>query len=68
MRIKFIMAFCSCFLLSSVLFGQQPGNAVLDIMKLIQPGASLQLISDQFSFTEGPAVDKGGNIFFYGSA
>lgn len=26
--------------------------------------AKLQLISNQFSFTEGPAVDKKGNIFF----
>ena len=31
---------------------------------LIVPGAALQLISSQFSFTEGPAVDKEGNIFF----
>ena len=28
------------------------------------PNAKLQLISDQFSFTEGAAVDKKGNIFF----
>src|ERR1700710_1995186 len=26
--------------------------------------AELKLISDQFIFTEGPAVDKSGNIFF----
>jgi gluconolactonase len=31
---------------------------------LIAEGAKLTLISDQFSFTEGPAVDKKGNIFF----
>ena len=31
---------------------------------IIADGAGLQLISDQFSFTEGPAVDKNGNIFF----
>ncbi|MEP7377328.1 MAG: SMP-30/gluconolactonase/LRE family protein [Chitinophagaceae bacterium] len=31
---------------------------------LIVPGATLQLVSGQFSFTEGPAVDKKGNIFF----
>lgn len=34
------------------------------LVELIQPGATLQKISDQFSFTEGPAVDKKGNIFF----
>ncbi len=31
---------------------------------LIKEGAEIQLVSDQFSFTEGPAVDKKGNIFF----
>lgn len=31
---------------------------------LIAPGATLKLISKQFSFTEGPAVDKKGNIYF----
>jgi gluconolactonase len=31
---------------------------------LIARGATLQRVSDQFSFTEGPSVDKGGNIFF----
>lgn len=31
---------------------------------LIAPGAQPTLVSRQFSFTEGPAVDKAGNIFF----
>src|SRR4051812_34095829 len=31
---------------------------------IVAPGAKLQLISDQFSFTEGAAVDKAGNVFF----
>ncbi len=31
---------------------------------LIEDGAKPILISKQFSFTEGPAVDKAGNIFF----
>jgi gluconolactonase len=30
----------------------------------IAPGASPVLISDQFAFTEGPAVDKDGNVYF----
>lgn len=33
-------------------------------IKVIKPGANLQKISDQFTFTEGPAVDKAGNIYF----
>lgn len=31
---------------------------------LIAPGATLQKISSQFSFTEGPAVDKKGDVYF----
>ncbi len=31
---------------------------------IIAEGAKPQLISNQFSFTEGPAVDKKGNVFF----
>lgn len=31
---------------------------------IIAPGATPVLISDQFSFTEGPATDKEGNVFF----
>jgi len=37
-------------------------NEAMD--SLIAPGVSPQLVSNQFSFTEGPAVDKEGNIFF----
>lgn len=32
--------------------------------KLIKKNAKLQLVSEQFKFTEGPAVDKQGNVFF----
>jgi gluconolactonase len=31
---------------------------------IIAPGATPQLVARQFSFTEGPAVDKAGNVFF----
>ncbi|HEX5155101.1 MAG TPA: SMP-30/gluconolactonase/LRE family protein [Parafilimonas sp.] len=31
---------------------------------ILAPGAKLTLIDSNFSFTEGPATDKGGNIFF----
>ncbi|MBC7889715.1 MAG: SMP-30/gluconolactonase/LRE family protein [Ferruginibacter sp.] len=43
---------------------QQTVNQRLDSFKLIQPGATLFQVSDQFKFTEGPAVDKKGNIYF----
>ena len=35
-----------------------------DTTDIIADGATLQLVSNQFSFTEGPAVDKKGNVFF----
>ena len=31
---------------------------------IIKPGAELTLISEEFSFTEGPAMDKDGNVYF----
>lgn len=31
---------------------------------LLSPGAVLNLISNRFTFTEGPAADRSGNIFF----
>ena len=31
---------------------------------VIADGATLQLVSNQFKFTEGPATDKNGNVFF----
>jgi len=34
------------------------------VSPVIADGAKLQLISNQFSFTEGPATDKEGNVFF----
>ena len=38
--------------------GGQPTSPV------IADGAKLQLVSNQFKFTEGPATDKAGNVFF----
>ncbi len=35
-----------------------------DTMNLVAPGAVLQLVSSQFSFTEGPAVNKQGDVYF----
>lgn len=32
--------------------------------QVVAEGAELTLIFDQFSFTEGPAVDKDGNVYF----
>jgi len=55
-----LLFFC-CFLLTeATVFSQTDAG----IARLVQPGASLVQVSKQFAFTEGPAVDKAGNIFF----
>ncbi|HEY0110602.1 MAG TPA: SMP-30/gluconolactonase/LRE family protein, partial [Fibrella sp.] len=45
-------------------FGFQSGNPIPDSLKVVAPGATLQQVSTQFTFTEGPAVDKKGTIYF----
>lgn len=56
---KLAFIFPAIFLYSAVSFCQLP-----DSIKVVKPGASLRKVSAQFSFTEGPAVDKKGNIYF----
>lgn len=43
-----------------------PGAAFCqqELQQLIAPGATLQLVAKQFKFTEGPAVNKRGDIYF----
>lgn len=53
---KHTLSFIACFLFSGAVFAQADS--------VVAPGATLQLVSDQFTFTEGPAVDREGNIFF----
>jgi len=36
----------------------------VDTTGLVKPGATLMEVSKQFTFTEGPAVDRYGNIYF----
>jgi gluconolactonase len=51
-------------LCGTTVFPQQAAAPVFDTMQLVQPGAVLTLVSKQFAFTEGPAVDRNGNIYF----
>ena len=32
--------------------------------RIIAPGAKVEKLAEHFSFTEGPAVDKAGNVYF----
>ncbi len=50
--------------LIALTFSTQVSAQGLDSIKVVAPKAVLKKVSDQFKFTEGPAVDKKGNIFF----
>lgn len=39
-------------------------SCVSDTSGLVAAGATLQLVSSQFSFTEGPAANKAGDVYF----
>ncbi len=34
------------------------------VEKLVAPGAEIKMIADDFKFTEGPAADREGNVYF----
>ena len=55
--------FRSWFILTAFVL-TMPSMAIAQNSGLIADGAKLTLVSDQFAFTEGPAVDKKGNVFF----
>ncbi|MES1225697.1 MAG: SMP-30/gluconolactonase/LRE family protein, partial [Bacteroidota bacterium] len=59
---KITIVFIAFLFSTTIAFCQPAGN--LDSIKVVKHGASLVEVSKQFSFTEGPAVDKKGNIFF----
>jgi gluconolactonase len=54
--VLFVFQFC----IVTAVFGQE----TFDQDSIIANQSSPQLLSQQFSFTEGPAVDRQGNIFF----
>ena len=54
-QIFFLIALFT-FLIAQPLLAQESG--------IIADGAELTLISDRFSFTEGPATDEEGNVYF----
>lgn len=51
-----ILSFCTCLMIVSGAHAQGKG--------IIAKDAKLQLLSDEFEFTEGPAADEWGNIYF----
>jgi gluconolactonase len=55
---KRVCVFClSFFSMCALVYGQGSEG-------IIAPGATIQKVAEGFSFTEGPAVDKEGNVYF----
>ncbi len=51
-------------LLFLFVFSLKAQEVIFDSLQLVAPDAALKEVSNQFSFTEGPAADKKGNIYF----
>ncbi len=60
-KIKNILFCLIAFSTTKCIYGQVSENKEHN---LIAKGAILTKLSDQYTFTEGPAVDKKGNVFF----
>jgi sugar lactone lactonase YvrE/enterochelin esterase-like enzyme len=41
-----------------------PHAGVAHVAKVLDPGAGWELVGEGYGFTEGPAVDKDGNVYF----
>ncbi len=60
-KIKTLLFFVITFAFTNFMYPQMSEN---QNHNLIAKGAVLTKLSDQYSFTEGPAADKKGNIYF----
>jgi len=56
--------FASCLFLINILFVHSSFGQIMDDAFIVKNGAKLIKIGSGFIFTEGPAVDKMGNVFF----
>src|SRR5690606_39165023 len=56
-RIRFFYAIMAFILLANT-------NIMAQESTIIEKGAKLQLVANDYSFTEGPAVDKNGDVYF----
>ena len=51
-------------LFSSLLVMSCTSQKLVKSQSIVNNGAEIQLVSNQFSFTEGPAADRFGNVYF----
>ncbi|MDP4812914.1 MAG: SMP-30/gluconolactonase/LRE family protein, partial [Saprospiraceae bacterium] len=56
--------FARCLFLINILFVHFSFGQIMDDASIVKNGAKLIKIGSGFIFTEGPAVDKMGNVFF----
>ena len=61
---KYVLLLFTGMALSLNTLAQQTPDAKLDTIPVVAPGAVLRQVSNQFAFTEGPAANKKGDIFF----
>ncbi len=54
----------SFYVLLLSFFTANAQEQIFDSLGIVAPGAILKEVSNQFSFTEGPAADKRGDIYF----
>lgn len=54
-RQRSIVPACVLALAAAAAYAQSP---------IVEPGAAVELLADGFRFTEGPACDPGGNVYF----
>ncbi|WP_282136296.1 SMP-30/gluconolactonase/LRE family protein [Seonamhaeicola maritimus] len=56
--------FCTFFILLILILNLSCKTYKVENEKIIAAGATLTLVDDGFEFTEGPASDKNGNVYF----
>jgi len=58
------MKFINTLLAITLLFSQPLFSQDADLSAIIEPGTNLKKLAGDFDFTEGPAADKAGNVYF----
>jgi len=58
------MKFINTLLAITLLFSQPLFSQDADLSAIIEPGTNLKKLAGDFAFTEGPAADKAGNVYF----
>ena len=56
--------FLLTFILIVISASSQDSETIKDDNNIVAAGAKIEMLADGFLFTEGPAVDKNGNVYF----